>query len=60
MFIGHFGVALVVTLAGLYAANVFGPPPPSAPLIAWSGILGWLLVAWAYWISRRRTTAIAR
>ena len=52
-------VALVVTLACLYAANVFGPPPPSVRLVAWSGILGWLFVAWAYWISRHRTTTIA-
>lgn len=52
-------VALVVTLGCLYAASVFGPPPPSVQLIAWTGILAWLFVAWAYWISRHRTTTIA-
>jgi membrane-bound metal-dependent hydrolase YbcI (DUF457 family) len=51
--------ALVVTLACLHAANVFGPPPPSAQAVAWTGILGWLFVAWAYWISLHRTPAIA-
>jgi hypothetical protein len=42
------------TLAALYVASVFGPPPPSVQVLAWSGLLGWLFVAWAYWIDRHR------
>jgi len=44
----------VVVLVALYLGAVFGPPPPSVKALALSGILGWLLVAWAYWIDRHR------
>lgn len=46
--------AFVATLAVLYLAAVFGPPPPSVRVLAVSGVLGWLFVAWAYWIDRHR------
>ena len=46
--------ALIVFLLGIYAANVFGPPPPDAAAIAWAGHAQWLLVAWAYWIDAHR------
>ena len=46
--------ALVATLAAIYLASVFGPPPPSVGILAMSGILGWLFIAWAYWIDRHR------
>jgi hypothetical protein len=46
--------AFVVVLAALYLVAVFGPPPPSVEALAISGILGWLFVAWAYWIDRHR------
>jgi hypothetical protein len=46
--------AFVVVLAALYLGAVFGPPPPSVEALAISGILGWLFVAWAYWIDRHR------
>jgi hypothetical protein len=42
-------------LAVIYVASVFGPPPPSVRVLAMSGLLGWLFVAWAYWIDRHRT-----
>ena len=41
-------------LAAIYAASVFGPPPPSVQVLAMSGLLGWLFIAWAYWIDRHR------
>jgi hypothetical protein len=53
--IGTFAfVAFVVVLAAIYLMAVFGPPPPSVQMLAMSGLLGWLFVAWAYWIDRHR------
>ncbi|HVN34964.1 MAG TPA: hypothetical protein VMU96_06895 [Casimicrobiaceae bacterium] len=46
--------AYVVTLGAIYSASVAGPPPPSVGAIEISGFLGWLFVAWAYWIDRHR------
>jgi membrane-bound metal-dependent hydrolase YbcI (DUF457 family) len=50
---------LVLTLAVIYLAAVFGPPPPSVQVLAISGLLGWLFVAWAYWIDRHRASTVA-
>lgn len=47
----------VLVLAGIYLSSVFGPPPPSVRILALSGLLGWLFVAWAYWIDRHRIVA---
>ena len=44
----------VGVLAVLYVMTVFGPPPPSVQVLALSGLLGWLFLAWAYWIDRHR------
>jgi hypothetical protein len=46
--------SLVAFLLATYAANLFGPPPPSVTAIAWAGQLQWLLVVWGYWIDRHR------
>jgi hypothetical protein len=46
--------AFVIVLPLIYAANVFGPPPPGADAIALAGHAQWLLVAWAVWIDRHR------
>ena len=46
----------VAVLAVLYVMAVFGPPPPSVQVLALSGLLGWLFLAWAYWIDRHRET----
>jgi hypothetical protein len=46
--------ALVVMLAISYATAVFGPPPPSADMIKYVGLTGWLFVPWAWWIDRNR------
>jgi hypothetical protein len=51
--------AFVGTLAIVYVASVFGPPPPSERALAITGLLGWLFVAWAYWIDRHRALRIA-
>lgn len=48
---------LVGFLLVVYAANLLGPAPPGAEAIAWAGHAQWLLVAWAYWVDRHRTSA---
>ena len=45
---------LVAFLLIIYAANLFGPPPPSGMTAAWSALAMWLLVAWGYWVDRHR------
>ena len=53
--VGSAGLwALVLFLMVIYLANLFGPPPPSVPAVAWSAQAMWLLVAWAYWVDRHR------
>jgi membrane-bound metal-dependent hydrolase YbcI (DUF457 family) len=49
--------SFVGVLALIYVMSVFGPPPPSVQVLAMSGLLGWLFVAWAYWIERHRAPA---
>jgi membrane-bound metal-dependent hydrolase YbcI (DUF457 family) len=62
--IGKIGLlALVATLAAIYFAALYGPPPPNARAVAIVGHLSWLFVLWAYWIDRHRgprTTARVR
>lgn len=54
--IGHWGLlSMVVLLAVVYVANVFGPPPPSVPGIYVSAIIGAsVLTLWAWWADRHR------
>ena len=47
----------IASLAAIYLTSVFGPPPPSVEVLAWSGLLGWLFLAWAYGIDRHRQSA---
>jgi membrane-bound metal-dependent hydrolase YbcI (DUF457 family) len=47
--------SLIGFLLLVYAANVLGPPPPSARAVAWSAQAMWLLVAWGYWVDRHRS-----
>lgn len=56
--VGRWGLAaLVIFLAGTYAGNLFGPPPPSSEAVAWAGQLQWLLVLWGFWIDMHRQVA---
>ena len=48
----------VLTLGAIYPLSVFGPPPPSVQALAMTALLGWLFVAWAYWIDRHRESAV--
>jgi hypothetical protein len=58
---GQLGLlALIATLAAIYFAALYGPPPPSTAAVAITGHLLWLFVLWAYWIDRHRGPRIAR
>jgi hypothetical protein len=46
--------ALIAFIIMVYFASIFGPPPPSVNVVAWSAQSIWLLVIWGYWIDRHR------
>ncbi|MGZ5101344.1 MAG: metal-dependent hydrolase [Usitatibacter sp.] len=46
--------ALVAVLLAAYLGAVFGPPPPSAQAVAYTSLIGYLMVAWGWWIDRHR------
>lgn len=43
-------------LGVIYAANVWGPPPPSAEAIGYAGLSMWLFVLFAFFVDKRRVT----
>jgi hypothetical protein len=58
--VGRYALwALVIFLPLVHMAATFGPPPPSEKALAWSGLIGWLLVAWGYFIDRHRQARTA-
>ena len=58
---GQIGLlALIATLAAVYFAALYGPPPPNARAVAIVGHLSWLFVLWAYWIDRHRQPRVHR
>jgi hypothetical protein len=57
--VGNFGLwVLLIFLVIAYLASAFGPLPPSSAAVAWSAQAMWLLVAWAYWVDRHRTSHV--
>ena len=53
--VGSVGfLSLVIFLLIIYAANLFGPPPPSAGTVVWSAEALWLVVLWGFWLDRHR------
>jgi membrane-bound metal-dependent hydrolase YbcI (DUF457 family) len=53
--IGSYGLwGIVIFLVTVYLANIFGPPPPSVTVVAWSAQSLWLLVALGFWVDRHR------
>lgn len=53
--IGAVGLAVfTLFLLTIYAANLYGPPPPSVQALAWEGQAQWLLVLGGGWIDRHR------
>lgn len=56
--VGRWAVsALLLTLGVIWLAASFGPPPPSVDAVAWSGLIGWLFFAWAWWGDAHRKPA---
>ncbi|HMI96786.1 MAG TPA: hypothetical protein VK479_09765 [Micropepsaceae bacterium] len=52
---GTWGLGLMTALMLLiYVGAIFGPPPPSASLVAWSAMGQWLVVALGAWVDRHR------
>lgn len=52
---GRFALwGLIATLAAVYFAALYGPPPPNTRAVAIAGHLSWLFVLWAYWMDRHR------
>ena len=45
---------LIAVLVASYLGATFGPPPPSVNAVAASALIGWILVAFAWWIDRHR------
>jgi hypothetical protein len=45
---------MAVLMLLIYAGAIFGPPPPSASVVAWSDMGQWLVVALAAWVDRHR------
>jgi hypothetical protein len=52
--------SLLGLLAVLYPASLFGSPPPSVQVLAWSAISIWLTVPWAAWADRHRQSCSGR
>jgi hypothetical protein len=44
--------SLVSVFLAIHFMNVFGPPPPSINMVAWSANLMWLFVCWALWVEK--------
>ncbi len=49
--------ALLAFFVLAYLGAAFGPPPPSAQAVAWSGIALLLIPFWAHWADRRAAPA---
>src|SRR2546422_8450039 len=60
--IGVYGLwSLMVVLVAAWVSSLFGPPPPSERVLAYSALAMWLAVPWAAWADRHReiTTSFA-
>lgn len=54
---GRLGlIGLLAFLLVVYLLSIFGPPPPDARTVAWTAQAMWLLVFWAAWVDRHRTS----
>jgi FtsH-binding integral membrane protein len=50
---------LTALLSIIYIANIFGPPPPDIPSIAWGGQLQWVFMLMAFWVDNNRISRSA-
>ncbi|HUZ05712.1 MAG TPA: hypothetical protein VMU62_10165 [Acidobacteriaceae bacterium] len=54
--VGNYALwSLVVLLVTAYLGALVGPAPRNTQALAYSALILWLLVPWAYWIDRHRT-----
>ena len=51
-------VALVVFLFAAFALSIVSPPPPSEQALAWGAMLGWVLIAFPWWVDRNREAVV--
>lgn len=57
--VGRWGwISFAAFLAFIYVANVTGPPPPGASVVAWMALALWLLVPWPAWFDRHRRATV--
>jgi hypothetical protein len=55
---GRWGLwGFVATLAMLFVANVYAPPPATVPALAWGALAGWLIPLFGWWVDRHRAVA---
>ena len=52
--------AYLIVLAMLYSADAHSPAPPNMTVVAYTGIIGWIFVPWAFWIDHNREVEPAR
>lgn len=58
--IGRWALAgMIAFLVLVYVCSLFGGPPPSAEMVAWSALLLWLMPLWAYCADRHRVLRVA-
>ena len=50
--------SLLIFLPLVYIASLISPPPPSVQVIAVSALAMWLIVPWAAWADRHRSTSV--
>lgn len=46
---------LAVFLLLIYFLNIFGPPAPDPSAVAWSAMLMWIIILWAWWIEKPKS-----
>jgi hypothetical protein len=46
--------SLLGLLVVLFPVSLFGPPPPTVQVLAWSAVAIWITVPWAAWADRHR------
>jgi membrane-bound metal-dependent hydrolase YbcI (DUF457 family) len=49
---------LLIFLVVIYINNIFASPPPAEATIGWVGLSQWLIIAWGYWIDKKREPKI--
>lgn len=48
--------SFVVVSTVMWATSPFSPLPPSVTAVAWFGMVGWIVIPWAVWADRKRSS----